>query len=213
MDRIGRDDGRQQRGAAAAAAGHQIAGRDPAVADAAVDGRAQLGEFQVELGLAHRRLVGGDRRLGIAIGLRPLLEDLLGDRLVVDELLGAVEIGLGEDDIGLGLRQHGARLVERVLERPLVDGEQQVALVHQLAVLEMHAVEIAGDARAHLHGVHGDEAADIFVIVGDRLLHRLGHGHGRRRRRGGLLLLLLLAACRNQQGQRQRQGEAPRGAQ
>ena len=33
----------------------------------------------------------------------------------------------------------GARLVERVLERPPVDGEQEVALLHDLAVVEMDA--------------------------------------------------------------------------
>ena len=74
-----------------------------------------------------------------------------------------VEIGFGEGQIGLRLRQIGARLIERVLERPLVDGEQQVALLDDLAILEMHAVEIAGDARAHLDRIDGDEAADIFV--------------------------------------------------
>ena len=56
-DRIGRHDGREQRRVAAGAAGDQIAGRHAPVADAAVDRRAQLGEFQVELGLPHRRLV------------------------------------------------------------------------------------------------------------------------------------------------------------
>ena len=56
MDRIGRDDGGEQRGVAAGAAGDEVAGRDAPVADAAVDRRAQFGEFQIELGLAHRRL-------------------------------------------------------------------------------------------------------------------------------------------------------------
>ena len=41
-DRIDRDDGRKQRRVAAVAAGDQIADGDPAVADAAVDRRAQI---------------------------------------------------------------------------------------------------------------------------------------------------------------------------
>ena len=130
-----------------------------------VDRRAQLGELEVELGLPHRRLLRRDRRLGDALGLRALVEGLLGDGLVAHELLAAREIGLGEGEVGSRLRQIGARLVERVLERPLVDGEQQVALLDHLPVLEMHLVEIAGDARAHLDRIDRDEAADIFVLV------------------------------------------------
>ena len=50
---------------------------------------------------------------------------------------GAREVGLGEGEIGARLRQIGARLLERVLERPLVDGEQQVALLDHLPVGEV----------------------------------------------------------------------------
>ena len=85
-DRIGRHDGGEQRRVAARAAGDQVARRHAAVADAAVDRRAQLGELQVELGLPHRRLVRRHRRLGVALGLRALLERLLGDGLVAHEL-------------------------------------------------------------------------------------------------------------------------------
>ena len=58
-----------------------------------------------------------------------------------------------------------ARLVERVLERPLVDGEQQVALLDDLPVGEMDAVEIARHTRANLDRIHRDETSDIFVVI------------------------------------------------
>ena len=137
-------------GVAAGAAGHQIARRHPPVADAAGDRSPELGEFEIELGLAHQRLVRRHRGLGIAERLRPLLEDLLADGPVAQELPAARQVGLREYHIGSSRLQIRARLVERVLERPLVDGEQQVALLHDLAVLEMHLVEIAGHPRAHL---------------------------------------------------------------
>ena len=108
------------------------------------------------------------------------------------ELLAAREVGLGEGEVRARQREIGARLVERVLERPLVDGEQQVALLDDLAVVEMHAFEIAGHAGAHLDAIDRDEAADIFVLVDDVALHRLRHRHGRRRRR--LLRALAVAA-------------------
>ena len=94
-----------------------------------------------------------------------------------------VEIGFGEDQIGFGLRQIGARLVKRVLERPLVDGEQQIALLDDLPVLEVDAVEIAGDAGANLDRIDRGKAADIFVVIREHALDRLGDGDGRRRRR------------------------------
>ena len=109
----------------------------------------------------------------LRVGLRALLEDLFGDGLFLHQLLAAREIGFGESQIGFGLRQIGARLRERVLERPLVDGEQQIALLDDLAVLEMHAFEIAGNPRAHFDQVHSDKAADIFVEVGNGALDRL----------------------------------------
>ena len=99
------------------------------------------------------------------------------------------------------------RLRNGVLERPLVDGEQEIALLDHLAVAEMDLVEIARDAGAHLDRIHRDEAADIFVLIGDAALDRLGHRHGRRRRRAAARRLALAAAGQRpaQAGQGRRQ--------
>ena len=79
------------------AAGHQIADRDAAVADAAVDRRAQIGIFvEVELGLMDHRLLRRDAGFRHALRLFALIEDLLGHRLVAHQLLAAGEIGFGE---------------------------------------------------------------------------------------------------------------------
>ena len=180
--------------------GDEIAGRHAAVADAAGDRRAQFGELDVERRLANRRLVCRDRCLRAAERLGPLLEHLLGDGAVAREQPATLEVGLGKGQVGLGLREIGACLRQRVLERPLVDGEQEIALLDHLAVAEMHLVEIAGDAGADLDRVDGHEPSDIFVEVGHRALHRLRHRHGGRRRAGGRLAL---AAA----GQRQRDGQ------
>jgi len=207
VDRVLRHDGGEQRRIAGGAAGDEIARRDSAVTDAAVDRRAQFGELHVELRLANGGVGRGKGGLRVAEGLRALLEHLLGDGLFRDELLRALEISFGVRDVRFGLRQVGLRLVERNLERPLVDGEQEIALLHQLPVLEVDLVEIAGDTRAHFHRIHGGEAADIFVVVGNGAFRRLCHGHGRRRRRGGLLLRAALAAACDQSRKRQRGGQ------
>ena len=139
-----------------------------------------------------------------AEGLGALVEGLLGQGAVAHELLGAIEIGFGEGEIGLGLRQRALRLGDGVLERPLVDGEQQIALLDHLAVAEMDLIEIARDAGAHLDRIHRDEAADIFVLLGDAALDRLRHRHRRRRRRPAARRLALPAG--DQQRRKQDNG-------
>ncbi len=206
-DRIDRHDGREQRGVAAGPAGDQVAGGNAPVADAAVDRRAQLGEGEIELGLAHHRFVGGDGGFGDALALRPLIEGLLGDGLVTDELLGSGEIGFGEGQVGASLGEIGADLVERGLIRPPVDGEQQVALLHRLAVGEVHGFEIAGDPGPDLHGIDGEETSDVFVLVDDGARDRLGDRHARRRR-GRPGRLRALAAARQQRGEQRRRGKS-----
>ena len=84
-----------------------------------------------------------------ALGLRALLEGLLRYDIAAEQVLSARQIGFGERQIGLGLGQTGAGLIQRVLERPPIHGEQQVALVDQLAVLEMNLFQIARDPRPH----------------------------------------------------------------
>ena len=116
------------------------------------------------------RLLRGDGGLRHALGLLALVEGLLGDGLVVHQLLAAGEIGLGEGEIGARLREIGAHLVERDLERPVIDGEEQIALLHHLAVGEMNLRKIAGHPRADLDRIDGDEAADIFVLIDDGAL-------------------------------------------
>src|SRR5207245_5647105 len=97
-----------------------------------------------------------------------------------------------------------ARLGERVLERPAVDGEQEIALVDDLAVLEMHLFEMARDTRAHLDRVDRNEAADIFVVIEDRALDGIGDRH--RRRRGRTLCRLLALSATRQRGHQNGKG-------
>ena len=91
-DRIDGDDGGEHGGVAAGAAGDQVALGHAPIADAAGDRRLELGVLEIKLRLAHHRLVGRHRGLGIAESLHPLLVDLLADGAFAHELLGAREV-------------------------------------------------------------------------------------------------------------------------
>ena len=80
--------------------------------------------------------------------------------------VGVLHPGLGGEQLRLGLLQ-------RALERPRIDDEQQVALLDGLAVLEVHLGEIARDARAHLDRLDGVEAARVLVPLDDLARQRL----------------------------------------
>ena len=80
---------------------------------------------------------------------------------------------LGEGEVGLGLLDGRLGLVERGLEGTRVDREERIVLLHELAVGEVDRLQVPRNARAHLDVVEGDEAADILVVLGDKLLYRL----------------------------------------
>ena len=104
-DRIDRHDGREQGRVAAGPAGHQIAERNAAVADAAGHRRAQIGEAEIEFGLADRGLLRRDIGFRDPLDLRALIEGLLGDGLVAHQRRGAIEIAFGESEFGAGSLQ------------------------------------------------------------------------------------------------------------
>ena len=108
---------------------------------------------------------------------------------------------VGEGEIGFGLLERGHRLVAGGLERPAVDGEQLVAGVHHLPVAEVDRIEIAGDARAHLDRIDGDEAADVLLLVRHRFTLRLSDGDFRRRRGSAFCLRLLFIAAGERRGE------------
>ncbi len=132
---------------------------------------------------------------------RPLLAPPVWPACAGDgKALTAGEIALREREVGLCLGEARLGLGERGLEGPAVDGEQKIALLGDLAVLEVDLIEISGHARPHLHRFHCDEAANILVMIRNHLRDRLGHRDLRRRRRV-LWLRLALVAGRERGGE------------
>ena len=151
---------------------------------AAGDRRGHAGIVEIELGLIDRSDRRVARRLGdIHLG-DALVVGLLGGIVVLAELGSAVELGLGKIELRLGLGLLGLGGLERELERPRLDDEQEIALLHKLAVDEVDGFEVAAHPRAHLDGLTRLELAGEvapFLHVPDE---GLGHGDGGRRRRG-----------------------------
>jgi hypothetical protein len=106
---------------------------------------------------------------------------LLGNGFVADELLATREIIFRKREVGTGLRQIGPSLIKHDFERPAIDGEQEVAFLHHLAVSEMHALQVPRDAGANFDGIHGYEPSNIFVLIDDGTLDGQCHRHLRRR--------------------------------
>ena len=102
------------------------------------------------------------------------------------ELLRPPEFRLAQRFLRLRGLQLRDGLIEPDLERPRVDDEERIALVHDLPVLEFDRGQGAADLRPQFHAVHRRELAEEAAGGLHRLLQRQAHGHLRRRgRRGG----------------------------
>jgi hypothetical protein len=111
--------------------------------------------------------------LGLIIrGLR-LVPCHHGAGLRLHQLLGAIQLDGGEHLRALAAFQRALGLLHRGLEESLLDTVERIALLHEVAFLELHLFEKTLDARDDLHAVDGLDAPDEVERLGDRLA--LGH--------------------------------------
>jgi hypothetical protein len=92
------------------------------------------------------------------------------------------------------------RMIELRLIRPGVNREQEVALLHLLAFLEMNLIEIPADARTHFNGLRRFEPPDILVPLNHIARDRLNDGNSGRRSGGRGML----SAAREQESDQKR---------
>jgi hypothetical protein len=103
---------------------------------------------------------------GIALGA-PRVEHRDARDVVLHELLGARELAARALGGGLACaREVALRARERHLIGARVDLEQQIALLHQLAVFEVLLDQVAAHARAHLDRVDRAHVADVLAWSG-----------------------------------------------
>ena len=112
VHRVHRHDRGEQGAAGQVARLNQVAHGDEVAADAAADGRGDLGEAQVQLGSFHGCLQGRMRRHRLAAVAGDLVELLPADRPVADQpacrargLRRPLDLGLRRREVALGLLQ------------------------------------------------------------------------------------------------------------
>ena len=144
IDRIDRDQRRQQR--CIGAGGDEIADGDLQPADATADRGADLGVVEVEPCRLQSGASGALVGLRLAQGVEPGVEVALRDVLRRHQLLAAFMLARSERDAGLGGQQLRLGALELGLVGRLVDADEQVALLDQRALREMHLLDDARDA-------------------------------------------------------------------
>ena len=100
---------------------------------------------------------------------------------LLHQLLGARELQRGVDLGRLGLGEIGALLLDRRLVGVLLDPEQQVAGLDDLAFGEEPLLDEALDARDDIDLVDRRDAADEIRGLADLAAHHRHHRHRRRR--------------------------------
>ncbi len=151
-----------------------------------VQGRAYRRVIELELRRLDCRLIGLDEG-GELIDqrLRRVLL-LLGVEAARGEIIGAAEIELGIGELGFVLRPLRGRLIDSGLERARVDLGEHVALLHELAFVEIDLLKLSVDAGADGYRVVGLDGADAGQIDGQVL-----SGHLRNRDRNWRTRMML----------------------
>src|SRR5467141_2603513 len=94
---------------------------------------------------------------------------------------GTLKIALRSRKLRFRLRQIALQTVHFRLEGTRIDLKQEIALPNNRAFLEMHALQVAGDARANLHRVDCFKPPGELVTVAQLLANYFRDAHLHRR--------------------------------
>ncbi len=155
--------------------GDVVAGVDLSQADAAVDRRADVAVGDVLLGGRDLALVGQHVALILADHEYLIFSSLRGDALLALQQLVAVVVELRLVQEVQVARQVALVLGQRRLVEAGIDQGELVALVHLLALLEVHLQQVAGQLRLHRDGGERGHGAEFGQhhrhVAGARLRH------------------------------------------
>ena len=148
-----------------------------------------------------RRVRALERGLGGQVFPPAVVQRGHGEVAGLGKLFGAVELRLAEVEQARGYVDLRFGRVVGCLILALVDGEQEIALLDDRAVLEMDLVEIAVDAGPDRYFIDRLEPPDELIVLDDLAHDRLGHGNDRQ------LLLRSRLAWQKHCGKEPRKGD------
>ena len=108
-------------------------------------------------------LRGAQVRLRFALSVEARVEIALGHRPGVPKPLATFELAPRKDEARLGGENLGLGTLDLGGVFGGIDRDEQVALLHERALAEVHRVHGSGNAGAHLHPFDGFEAARELV--------------------------------------------------
>ncbi len=163
VDGVDRHNGRQHRFIRA----HKVSGGHALAVDATCNRGADQRKIKVDLRLLQGLLGLFQRTGGVEEPFATLVHHALGDVAIRDQALRPRQLFLREAEAGFGIRDFGLGLPQGNLEQALVDGEQDVALVHERSVREIDRFQITRHARPDIDRVRRLEPTDEFVLLDD----------------------------------------------
>src|SRR6266436_2422378 len=186
VDGIERDNGSKSRGIGRTSADQTTDG-NAAHAQAAVKRRDDAGKFQIELRGPDGRLGCLDSRRSSALGLRALIQKLIGCKLLTVQASGAGDLLIRQLQSGGGCLSLRGRLLQLDFIWTRVDDKEQIALADNLAILEMDFAQVAADLSAQSDLIHSGKLSRKLSSVRDVFPKRERHGYNRKRRRNDSL--------------------------
>src|SRR5258707_13146496 len=167
------------------ASADQTTDGNAAHAQAAVKRRDDAGKFQIELRGPDGRLGCLDSRRSSTLGLRALIQKLIGCKLLPVQASRAGDLLICQIQSGSGCLTLRGRLLQLDFIWTRVDDKEQIALADNLAILEMDFGQVAADLSTQYDLIHSGKLSRKLSSVRDVFPKRERHGCDRRRRRNG----------------------------
>ena len=130
---------------------HDVAGIDQPQTEAAADRRADARISKLQPRVVDLTDIHADRAFVLAHERSLRVDLLLGDRVLLEKRVVALEVEAGVLDERPVACQLPLGLLQLHLEGPRIDLGEELALLHELAFFEEHAHQLAVDTRLHRH--------------------------------------------------------------
>ena len=175
---------------------HDVAGIDQSKTHAAVDRRSDMAVGNVQLRVLDLSLIVPYSALILRDDLLLIVQLLFGNRIPGEGLLIALQIDARFVQNRLIVRQLSLDLCQCRLIGPRINLQKGIALMNDLPLLIVHAVDLPHHAAGYGHGINRRHGAERIDVNADIALLRRGGGHGKSRAKwSGYGLICLCGHC------------------